>query len=400
MPRAPKNPALPPFAAGAQSGAQAGDDDGAQADLLALAPGVEVDPLESILEDLGSSESGFIAVHRAAGGGLGRDAFLFSVPAASITGIQLLEKLRDEHGGGDYRVRGRRGSQWIGGAQTVSIAAPVKRADAAPAAAAVPAAAAPAGQDQFMQFLLQQQQQSGQTMQAILTGLIARPEPQRGGGNMDKVIAAAAPIASGLLAGLFGMLQQSKPDAMKQLRELLEIRSLVADNGGGGGASESDVMLTAIKEIGPVLAGLMAQRASEPAPAAAPRRPAAPPALAAPGAAIPAPAPAVPAAGAPAAPLSLPQLRSQLGLLLRGAANDSPTEAYAVLLCDLVPEDQLRMLIDHPGFDGLLAGIDPRAAEFADWFAELRQSVRDMLDAPADDGEDVGEAESLETGNG
>ena len=318
---------------------------------------VEVLDLNSVgdlLDELGETEDTKISIWRAPDRDNPREQFLDTVSASGLTLDDLLVMLRDDHGGGTFIVRGRRGTQFIGGRRTISVVK--SRKD--PAAAA----AAPTPSINMFEMWQASEKRNADLLTAILAG-------NKGSALGFSDVLSAAKILSGHNA--------APPNTLGQLKELLEIKDLLAGDAPRAASSEGGPSWL---EIAKTAAEFLSKAASQ-APAAAPG--AAP-------AAIEAPAPSAPV------PASAPMLQL-LDRLMRGARRDSDPESYAIVVLDEIGDEAAAELLKN---DGLLEMFEqlvqlhapaslPMFQEKKTWFSEFIAAAREQLqpeEAPAPGG--------------
>lgn len=350
--------------------------------------------------------------------------YLFHQPLKDLHLGKLLEMLKDEHGGGEYRLQIRNPKGRVVFSKKYAIAGAVK------AAAASGAAAEGAGgelltrlmemnqrandqsRSDFQTMMMAMQQQSSaaadRTMQMMLALLSNnRPaDPMQMVGGVAQVINALRPADAGGLGNLAQMVT-----VFKDMRDII-------GEGDGGGGREPDSPWSMVKDVAGAVVPLIADRlAAAPAPPPAPlptlpSRPAAvplpvphvqipskpsqaaPPAAVEGGASAPPVSPAAPATPATPAkpePTAMNPLNLLRPLILAAAAKNRDPETYADLLLDQIPEmfhEQLLAAMQGEGWRAELHKIEPRLlAQFPAWTETLRAALVALLTGDAGEGE-------------
>lgn len=346
---------------------------------------LELDAAGSLLDELRDLDGVEVGVWRAAGNGNPRDRYLFAVPAQGLSLTQLMDKLRDEYGTGEYRVRGRKGSQFVGSSKTISIEARAGRDLPAPSSAGAVAAAAPPaglpGMPSVGELLMLMMKQS----QDLMLAMVKSPQQQSGLGFGDVLNAAKV---------MMGQPQTPPASPLAQIREVLELQDLLQRRGGGGDSEEGG-WLDLIKSFAaPVAQAALAQAATA-APSAATTVTAP---MASPGGdsgleAIAASAgPAGSTAASGVATGNMAPLVALVGRLVRAAQKDSDPEAYAIFVIDEMGEEAARQLLAQQDALQRLASILPpdlvqSVAQHAEWFREFLEEAKAQLsDAEAGQG--------------
>lgn len=364
---------------------------GTQAGLLPEAP---ADDLDALFAGLDAADGLMLTVWRVGTGGQGRDQRLFAVSADQASVESLLDTLRDDYQGGEFRIRARKrgSSQWLGG-QVVSVAPPPRRHASAssPALALAPVATAapvPAAMPADMMGMMTMVVTMMKTLFEVVKP-IATPPPPTAALSFSDVLSAAQ-----ILAG-------KKDDPLAMIDRVLSLREKLVESGGegGGGANTNDLWLAGIKGLttiaeklpvatpvaAPAIGGPPAS--SSPAPAALPRQPA--PGATAAAAPVVSPA-AAPAAAAAPEPPELAQLRAIVVPLCKAADMGIPAESAAVQLLEQAQNDDAVLGFMEPenSIDSL-AALFPDVVQRRAWFDALRLAVLaefetvDDGDAPA-----------------
>ncbi|HYC63301.1 MAG TPA: hypothetical protein VEC14_01110 [Reyranellaceae bacterium] len=280
----------------------------------------------------------------------GADVFLFWFPVKQYDGEQLLDVLRDKHGGGTFLLRARRTSgQWVGSARTVHVER--RELPAAPAAAALPA---DTGMPSMYTMMIDAQRRSDEMLRMVLDSM--RQQPQQLG--FADVIKAAQLMQPGAA--------QTAASPLATVKEMLEVQKLLGERGGGDGTPD---WASIIRDLAVPVAQAIAANAAkggEGAPAALPAP-----------AGAPAPVGAAPAAQPPQNAAHA-ALRHLLARLVRAAEKDSDPSAYAVVVIDEVGEANAQQLLDQVPLEVLLQ-LEPRAVQYREWFEEFIAAAREEL---------------------
>jgi hypothetical protein len=298
-----------------------------------------------------------------------------------------LDSIREEFGGGKYRVR-------VTDAQGkyVSIAT-VDIVDLPKTASAPAAVAAPNADLQGIAALLQSVKpatggESGMTQ--ILVAMIASQ------GEMMKAIAAGNKDKGPSPMEIIAMIKSMQPEKSATDPVELLLRGLELGKGMVGG--ESSMMDIAREGLG-IIGPLISQGKQPPVPVA--RLPHRGP---------PAPAAQLPHLGdaAPVAPLvtndpatpeganvkvlqQIDWIRKQLAALVHHAARDKSPELYAEVMLDNLPpfitSAEIMEHIGAPDAIAKLAQLDERVNQYLPWFEEFRVAISEFL-SPDDDADD------------
>lgn len=299
-----------------------------------------------------------------------------------------LDTIREEFGGGKYRIRVTDPQGKYVTMTTVDIVDLPKPAQPAAAPAVAPGADlsgiaallaavkpnAPTGDGGLAQIMTVMMAQQKATTDMIIA-LMNKPAP-------------TGPSLTDLLA-LIKAEKGEKTDPVALLLQGLELGKSIA--GGGGETGMLDVAKQGLELITP----LVQQRMETPAPAAPARRLAAPPAPAAP------PPVAATATDQPVQPApeganvkviqQLQWLKAQLNVLVHHAVRGKTPALYAeVMLDNLPPFVTVEDIHQHIGADDALdnlAKIDARVLDHREWFEDFREAVVEFL-SPEEDEQD------------
>lgn len=306
-----------------------------------------------------------------------------------------LDAIRDEFGGGKYRVRVTDQQGKYRGMSTfdiVDLPKPAGAANAAPAPTPQPGADLQ-GLAAILSAVKPASGESGLT--SVLAAMIASQ------GEMMKAIANRQPDKGPSITEILAIINASnKKDDGGSLDTLLKGIELGKSLAGGGG--DDDGMIGVARQGLELITPLLSQNAQNPpARPAAPARQLAPPI---PNATERAPVVPIPNATevAPVAPLAqggnvkvlqqIEWIRKQVAVLVHHAARGKDPELYAeVLLDNLPPFITPGEIMEHIGAaDAVakLAKLDERVNHYAQWFEEFRAAVVDFLQ-PDDEQDDL-----------
>jgi hypothetical protein len=290
-----------------------------------------------------------------------------------------LDSIREEFGGGKYRIRVTdAGGQYVA-IQTVDIVE-LPRPKDAPAVAVAPGAdltgiaallqsVKPSGEGGGIAPILALMMKQQESTTNMIVAMMNRPVPQ-------------GPSITDILS-IINANKQDKTDPVALLLQGLELGKNI------GGAGESSMLDIAREGLG-IIAPLIKEGQKTPAPAQLPHR--GPPAQIAPIPNATGTAPIVPLATpgevAGETPVRLLQqinwIRKQLEVLLHHAARGKDPELYAeVLLDNLPPFITPAEIMQHIGADDAvakLAQLDERVNQHPEWFAQFRDAIREFLE--------------------
>ena len=292
----------------------------------------------------------------------------------------LFERLRDEFGPGEYRAyvsKNGKVTRNLG----YDIAAPIKK----------PETQTPSQLSDLGRILERQTE--------MIANLVR-------GGNANAP-APADPLA--MFTAMMGALGQAKEffapaqtqggSSIKDFMEMLAFAKEIVADGGGGGRNAIDLAAEFFKS--PIAGELAEQfRAQRTAPQIAenPR-----PVAQLTARPVPAsPTPGAPAPQAPASPMpeilasldqaTLTQMKQQVDFWVTRAAKDSDPNLYAELFCDTIPLEFVAFFINRPDLMEAITFLNPAAAQYLVWFAELREAINHILTAEGDGDDKDGEA--------
>lgn len=194
--------------------------------------------------------------------------------------------------------------------------------------------------------------------------------------------------------------QQSPMDMLGVMRMTIEMMNLAKGERdpieSGVNATTTDVFMKMIDKFGAPIAGLLAQQTT-PGMAALPAPPTtgeAPPVPFPSGTTTAETATITPEVSQPAQPPQTPEqeqqmlaqmrLKAGLGFLCMQAKADNDPGTYAEMAIDNVPPDALKTICESPNYLDELAKFEPDVKNHAQWFADLRECIIEVLTADAE----------------
>jgi hypothetical protein len=298
----------------------------------------------------------------------GKLEYLFTVTPAELP---IMDRLRDEHGGGDYEIRVYKNNK-LHRKLTECIGAPPPKP------------------------LFQPKDNSTEIMQGfnklaeLLAAQKAQPSVQTGTNALEMMTGFAALITA--MKPLFDRPATPAVPAVPQhdpLELVLKGMEMAREFGGEGntGSTMMDILRDVVKGVAPALANMAATQAA--APAALPHNPG--------GFTLPPPVTIHPPV--PAAPGNNPQpanakvqppmmqslqniaMKKYIAMLCKKASEDANPELYAELILDNVPYETVKSYLSRPNLADEMAKLDGNVNKFRPWFAELETVLRGMLQA-------------------
>jgi len=331
--------------------------------------------IEGLISEFTGGDNISVNVYRQ-GEGANNIAFLFKTTPQEMTGGDIMERVRDKFGSGDYRVHFRDKERIVAN-RGFSVEAPT-----------VPEAPTPGNSNMEMMtmmqgFLSSQQAMFGQTMQAFA-------EAFKGGGNNQQTfdpIAAQASLMQQLVA-LKG-LSEPKDDSKSAVDMFVQGISLAKDlNPKDGDTNSSDIVLKALEVFGGPIAeaaktGTLLAQAN--------RQDVAPGGTQPPNSAQP-PTPTGDATADADAQkeyemgLQKMMLVQQLNWLVKQATANKDPELYAELLLDQVGEEKVLQFVGQENALDQLTALSPEVGNHREWFESLRAAILDLTapDVPSE----------------
>lgn len=300
------------------------------------------DALARVVNELGGDDGVTLNIYRITPGQR-QEEYLESYLPSEVEGeISLFKRIRDEHGPGEYRIQVRDGKhfrlnrrQKIGGA---------------------PKAVAKA-EDAALNGIATLINASNQRMEQLIEKmLVAVARPQE---NEEVWMRRLA-----MMRQIFTVPAAPAIDAGAQVAQLFNVfkegLSLGKEVNPTTGAGAEDVMLETIRTLGPELINQVKriEKAEDKMP--------------------PQPKPPKPAA----APVPTPnaQVKQLLDILVSAAAQNSDPLLYADFMYDQIGPDALAEIFEKGDPVALLSMLDKRVQVHHDWFVQLRDSLKGIMD--------------------
>jgi hypothetical protein len=352
-----RTPKLPPVNQRAKSAPLPTEDDASQrvvilGDRFAGVPDDADDrspALDMVLAQLGGVDDARVMVYRQDKGQ--PMTYVATYQPEDVQGeASLFETIRQEFGGGSYRVHVRNTSGLLAN-RRIDIAE--RKAPTDHGIGSAITAMMNSQQENFRQ----------------LAALIASRERAADAGGEEAMLARWKTMAEIMRPASGG---NDARTFMQALQQGIELGKAMLPPTG---AQTEDVLLGALSAFAPVIADAASQRRAAVAPAGG--RP-----LPGPGGSGNTPKVAAPQTqSSPAMPKandSAADLRRLLGVLLRAAANDSDPEIYAEMVCDQLGDDSVTQLLSQPDPLALLAGFAPEVTPQRAWFKRLLTLIKGL----------------------
>ena len=335
--------------------------------------------LAGLLTELrGGSEDATVNVYRQAGRGK-RLSFMFATTPDEYTGGELMEKIRDDFGPGDYRVHVREGRRLVAN-RPLSIAEPAKKEESQITARPE------IGVNEIVSIMTAQMQSQQaifmQTMQTIAESLrgVSQQQPSVDPLAMQRSVMETLVSMKGLVE------QQPAKDPTEILMQGITLaKDLV---GKDGETNSSDILLEAVKTFAPTISATAMQPKHTNPPIRGPD------------------GTSINALSGPPNNLQLKTdaqkeremlmkqsyLKSQLSFLLNLAKDGKDPELYAEVILDQMEVDQVLEFIGKDDALDRLIAIDGKVVQYKDWFLQLKDAIVDLTTPkPEDDNENMSE---------
>lgn len=318
-----------------------------------------------------------------------RTVYLFSCPIDAFSFEDLLEHIRDNYGGGTFRLIGtREGQRGNSFNKLVEIEAPQKKFNipGTEETVGVSAGGNPAELiNQFGAVLLEHSTRIEEMM---------RGSAQPMGDPLDQMTKVMNSL--GTVIETMGFKQQQPKSLVDQLTEFKMLQELFAGGEGDGGeANLYSLLQETVKSFGGPLmqAVALAQEQGKISPDGVMQ----PPAL---------PAPEAPPVNASeqGGSMNLQEMREQLEFLVIQAGNDVDHGMVADFIIEHMPDEDAaydafeRFLQDEKCLDRC-AMIQPKVNDHRDWFLAWREVMLVKLDEMIESGESMNDAKSLTKGD-
>lgn len=310
--------------------------------------------LEGLLDEFSGSGDAIVNVYRQISGA-NNIAFLFKTTPTEMRGGEIMEKLRDEYGSGDYRVHIRADNRIVG-----NKGFSVERAEK-------PEPVAPRDNSSDMMAMVLAQMNNQQTLMV---------EAIRAFGEAQKAHQPPAPVDPvAMQAGMINALVALKglatdngdPQRKDPVEMLIQGITLARElQPRDTETNSNDLLLEGIKHFGPVIA-----QASHSGMIPGMPRPSGAPQLGPP-----------PAEGQPSPEQKVlfekQLLKTQLGFLVKNAMEGRNPELYAELLIDQVGEKKVLEFIGQPEAMDKLIALVPEVESVRPWFERLRVCILEL----------------------
>lgn len=322
-----------------------------------------------LLGELAGDSDAQVRVYRQPGNGKQSQVFLFSCAPDDYDLGELLTKLKEEYGGGDFCIWIKRGNAVVT-KRKVSVEAPVSKKDTTsqtPPNQAIETALVSA-----IQRLGEQQERSMQMMLSAVSALQPKTDMVSMQGqmldNMIRMREALQPVQQPMLP------PAPARDILSDIEQLLKVKAMLGSDSPPSGENPG-VLLEMVKSVLPTLGALAAQYAqrvqAEPAPRVQP----------------PKQADVQPIIAKPEGAKMNLTMMTALNVLLKGAKRNDPVERYVGMILTYAPEGMVLDLLDMPEPMDALTEIRPEVEEYRDWFEQLIDELRERIQ-PEDDVED------------
>lgn len=303
-----------------------------------------------------------------------RTIYCFAAPIDRYTFEELCEYIRENYGGGLFRIVGtKKGHKGAAFNQLVEIAEVVKKKADGSASPSVSA---------IMESVSTMIDQASQRTEALLARF----------GPTAPTAPAVDPVALferslGIVSGLMARMQPAAPPPgntlMEQIMMLGKIKEVFGGGfvDGGGGSSEAnfwDAITTGMKQFGPALTALAAQKAGG-APALGA------PALIPPTTMMPTngPSPTLPRQPNPAPEVQIVNpIKRQVDMLLVYAKGGTSAEDLADTVLNMTPDDKLadlKTFISRPTVVDEMIAANPEVANYRVYFDTLKVKLLEFI---------------------
>ena len=351
---------------------EADDDDAESGSILEQIAARELDDelskVDALVSEFRGVDDTSLSVFRQ---GVGKNnlAFLFSSTPDDMGGSDIMEKCRDEYGGGDFRMHVRDNAGLVRNVG-FSVEAPKEKPE--------PEKSEGLGIAELMTIM---QTSNDKMMMMFQSTMAAMAEAFKGQQNnqpaFDPIAAQTAIIQS--VATLKGLTEDKKPskDPIDMLVQGVTLAKEIA--GKDGETNSSDILLEAIKQFAPTITTAASQ-----AGAGNPQIPGAPQ------------PPGDPQAEADAARevqmnMQKMVIKGQVDFLVNCAKANKDPELYAELLLDQVGPDMAVSFVNQPDAMEKLAAINTEVLQYRIWFEELKRHILEMTAEDSDETEPTGD---------
>lgn len=323
--------------------------------------------VNSLLSEIAGDVNSGVTVYRS--GPNQKNKFLFKCHPGDFS----LEQLRDEYGGGDFRLYITKEGKLY---KNVGVSIePPRRAPEAPTPKNNPG--------DMLEMFREMQKQNMEQMQLMMLRMAEAmranvPAPVDPIAMQNQLLSQLASMKS-----LFSRDETPRENPLDGILKGIELAKSLAP-APVGEANSTDVLLEAIRTLGgPIAAGLARMQGNE----------------------APAPLESEPGVIEPptpthkkAAPDMNMVLKMQLGMLVKKAHAGADPALYADLILDNVPENQVRAFLLKPSALDELVKINAKVADVRPWFEQLAVEIRAALDGEGGEEEGGEEGELIQNG--
>lgn len=279
-------------------------------------------------------------------------AYLFKCGATDFS----LDKLRDDHGGGDFRVRAYRGRALIAN-KAITVEPPLPPKAALPVATPMGAYTQP-----NIEAILERQAMTNREMMLDFAKLMLAQRNHASDPRKEFF---------DTLTMVKGFLPAPNPDGGdgmdKFMRGIQFAREVADETGGGDDGGVGAIARLAEKYLPQIISVAQQPRAPHPQNPNAPR-----------------PQPMNP---------MMAMIRAQLDVMIKAAKNGQPNDGFVDEILDQLPPARVEELMAHADPVGVLISIHPGVAEVRDWFADLIAKIRVALTEDDDGADDPANAD-------
>lgn len=326
---------------------------------------------DGLFDEMSADEDSMVNVHRV---GVGRKApFLFASHPRDYTLGAMLEKLRDEYGGGEFILKLTKKGVY----QKQRMVA-VEKAIDKPAAPV--ATVAPQGDNMILTLLMQQAERAEasavrmqESMNNMLLAIVNRKEPQAKESSLTELVTSLAAM------------KQLEPKPEKNAGDMeMFLKGVEFGKDMAGGSEPEGILQSAVKSFAPMLEKMATMQAQQPQ--QQPRR--MPPQQRAP---LPAGVTAIQAQPAPSqvteAPPDATLYNAMLTMLAKAAFSNADPEVYANVFLDQAPE-LLPMIKDDAQYGMMIASLGDVGAQVTDWLDNWRDMCIELSDVSSSEPQD------------
>lgn len=359
--------------------------------VAALPTGIpEHDALSSMLSELAGSASAKVTVYRVSKNG--PMAYVFACAPDAFS----LDDLRDNYGGGDFRLFISKNGQLY---RNILVSVERSSDPAAPAVAVSRSNHEPSAVETLAAAMRDGFARQAEALREVAAMRAAPPASPFAGLDLPAVITALATLLPALRPLPAPIPRDGGEGSINMLLKGIELARELRENGGG----EEPSMMGVLKDLirSPMMAQAVAATMQPQVQRNPTVRPGAPPGG---GGAAPAPALAAPqqsfareTSSQPAtddpAMLQQAMLKHYLGILCAKAATDADPVLYADVVLDNMPDEMLeKLMAEQPTPVDALIRLHPDVAQYRDWFALLVGTVAEAYNAPPEGEEGTDDA--------